>query len=302
MAKPPIASRSFDLTAQGPFEFAESVRFWQGFTLANAGEGAHESSIDLAFVPPGTSKAIGVRATGIPGGLHAEIFGEAPERIEQDVARIFSLDIDGREFEAIREREPELSPLLDLYAGSRPVQFATPYEAAAWAIISQRVRMTQAAKVKANMEHELGELVRFPNNELYAFPAPSTLRTLGPFPGLMATKVERLLGLAEAADDVLDPDRLRAMTPEEADKEVRQISGIGDFSAELILLRGVGFPDQLPIAGGHMAEGIARLYKLNSLPTASEVLEYAEQWRPFRGWIAFMLHRMLRDDEPIGLN
>lgn len=295
MAKSTVPTRRFDITAQGPFDFAESVRFWQGFALATGGKGAHEASIDLAFVPPGSSSAVGVRVTGLPGGIHAEIYGEAPDRIEHDVARIFSLDIDAQEFDSLVDRDPELAPLLEQYAGARPVLFPTPYEAAAWAIISQRVRMTQAAKVKSNMERELGELVRFPDNELHAFPAPSVLRRLDPFPGLMSAKVERLRGLAEAADEVLDPDRLREMTPEEADIAVRQIPGIGGFSAELILLRGVGFPDQLPLTGQHMSEGIARLYRLNALPGEAEVREIAEQWRPFRGWIAFLLHRMLND-------
>jgi DNA-3-methyladenine glycosylase II len=295
MSKSVAPSRRFDLTAQGSFDFAESVRFLKGFTLFNAGEGAHAASIDLAFVPHGSNSAIGVRATGIPGGIHAEIYGDAPDRIEADVARIFSLDIDAREFDSLAERDPELEPLLDAYAGSRPVLFATPYEAAAWAIISQRVRMTQAAKVKANLERELGELVQFPDNELHAFPAPSVLRNLGPFPGLMATKVERLHGLAEAADEVLDPARLRAMSPEEADAAVRTIPGIGAFSAELILLRGVGLADQLPITGQHISEGISRLYRLNSVPDEATIREIAEGWRPFRGWIAFLMHRMLND-------
>lgn len=295
MAKSVTPSRTFDLTAQGAFDFAESVRFWKGFTLFNAGEGAHEESVDIAFVPPGSNSAVGVRATGIPGGIHAEIYGDASDRIEADVARIFSLDVDGREFESLAERDPELGPLIEAYAGSRPVLFPSPYEAAAWSIISQRVRMTQAAKVKANLERELGELVRFPGNELYAFPAPAVLRNLGPFPGLMATKVERLHGLAEAADEVLDPAKLRAMPPEDADLAVRTIPGIGAFSAELILLRGVGFPDQLPITGQHLSEGISRLYRLNSVPDEATIREIAEGWRPFRGWIAVLMHRMLSD-------
>ncbi|MGH2547778.1 MAG: DNA-3-methyladenine glycosylase family protein [Thermomicrobiales bacterium] len=295
MSKSVVPNRTFDLTAQGPFDFAESVRFWKGFTLFNAGEGAHEASVDLAFVPPGSNSAVGVRATGIPGGIHAEIYGDAPERIARDVARIFSLDVDARDFESLAERNPELTPLLDHYAGSRPVLFPSPYEAAAWAIISQRVRMTQAAKVKANLERELGELVQFPDNKLYAFPAPSVLRKLGPFPGLMATKVERLHGLAEAANEVLNPAQLRAMSPADADSAVQAIPGIGGFSAELILLRGVGFPDQLPITGQHMSEGISRLYRLSSVPDEATIREIAEDWRPFRGWVAFLMHRMLND-------
>jgi DNA-3-methyladenine glycosylase II len=294
-----MPSRTFDLRAQGSFDFTQSIDFWRGFGLANAGEGAHESLIDLAFVPFGSERAVGVRATAIAGGLHAEIFGEAPDRIEQDVARIFSLDVDGREFDEMAKRNPELERLFTFFPGSRPVLFPSPYEAAAWAIISQRVRMTQAAKIKANLERELGERVRFPDTELSAFPAPGKLRTLGPFPGLMMTKIERLHALAELAGELLDPARLRSLAPEEADAQVRQIPGIGSFSAELILLRGAGFPDQLPLTGQHISEGIARLYHLNVRPTDAQVREIAERWQPFRGWIAFLLHRLFREEIPL---
>jgi DNA-3-methyladenine glycosylase II len=294
MAARTTPSRRFEIAAQGPFDFSESARFWQGFTLANAGEGTGEEKIDLAFVPPGAEQAIGARVTGVPGGIAVEIYGEAPESIEADLARIFSLDVDGRGFESLAERDPELEPLLESFNFARPVLFPTPFEAACWSVISQRVRMTQAAKVKANMERELGEAVQFPNRVLYAFPAPSTIAKLGPFPGLMNAKVDRLRGLAEQAD-VLDPERLRSLPDEIADQDVLALPGIGPFSAELILLRGVGFPDRLPLTGSHMNEGIARLYRLHAIPGEAEVREIAESWRPFRGWVAFLLHRLVRE-------
>jgi 3-methyladenine DNA glycosylase/8-oxoguanine DNA glycosylase len=58
--------------------------------------------------------------------------------------------------------DPVVAGLQHRYPGLRPVGFWSPYEAAAWAIISQRIRIRQAATVKARMSEQLGEPVSTP--------------------------------------------------------------------------------------------------------------------------------------------
>ncbi|MGI8941002.1 MAG: hypothetical protein ACR2H7_03775 [Actinomycetota bacterium] len=57
-------------------------------------------------------------------------------------------------------------------------------------------------------------------------------------------KVEQLHAVARAAlEGRLDATRLRARPRAEALAELRHLPGIGDFFAELILVRGAGDPD-----------------------------------------------------------
>jgi DNA-3-methyladenine glycosylase II len=72
-----------------------------------------------------------------------------------------SLDVDGSGFPAVGERDPVVAGLQRRYPGLRPVAFWSPYEAAAWAIIGQRIQIRQAAAIKARMADQLGELVSF---------------------------------------------------------------------------------------------------------------------------------------------
>jgi DNA-3-methyladenine glycosylase II len=58
------------------------------------------------------------------------------------------------------------------------VAFWSPYEAAAWAVIGQRIRIRQAAAVKAAMARQLGEPVSFGGHVVHAFPAPQRLASL----------------------------------------------------------------------------------------------------------------------------
>ena len=72
------------------------------------------------------------------------------------------------------------------------------------------------------------------------------MATLDFFPGLFGRKLEYLRGLGEATlDGRLDPVHLRSLPFDDALRELHLLSGIGDFSARLILLRSTG-RDGLP--------------------------------------------------------
>jgi 3-methyladenine DNA glycosylase/8-oxoguanine DNA glycosylase len=92
------------------------------------------------------------------------------------------------------------------FAGLRPALFYSPYEAAAWTIIGQRIRIVQAAVVKRRLTDELGSEG--------AFPAPGRLATIAAAQrGLTARKIDQLRALAEAAQaGTLTRDRLRELS------------------------------------------------------------------------------------------
>ena len=167
--------------------------------------------------------------------------------VRPQVERILSLDVDGSGFAAVGERDPVVGDVQRRYPGLRPVGFWSPYEAAAWTIIGHRIRITQAAAIKARIAERLGEPVSFGGRVVHAFPSPQRLARLDTFPGLAGRKPEWLRSLAQAAlDGQLDAARLRAMPPEEAMADLKKLPGIGDFSAGLTLLRGAGARTPFP--------------------------------------------------------
>ena len=115
--------------------------------------------------------------------------------------RILSLDVDGSGFPAVGSRDPVVAGLQERCPGLRPVGFWSPYEAAAWTIIGHRIRITQAAAIKARMARQLGEPVTFGDRVVYAFPAPARLASLDSFAGLAGRKPEWLRSVAVAALD-----------------------------------------------------------------------------------------------------
>ena len=196
----------FTLVPRGPFSLATSIRFLEGFTPAGHSSPA-DGRLELAFPAEGSWRTVGVRVSQAgdevnavivsPAGPGADLVAEVRPQVE----RILALDVDGSGFPAVGERDPVAGELQRRYPGLRPVGFWSPYEAAAWTIIGHRIRITQAAAIKARMAERLGEPVSFGGRVVHAFPSPQRLAGLDTFPGLAGRKPEWLRSLARAALD-----------------------------------------------------------------------------------------------------
>jgi DNA-3-methyladenine glycosylase II len=286
---------TFRLQARGPFSLSAAAYFSEGFP---AGQGGGDGPrLDLAFPVEGRWSPVGVRVTE---DLTAEVVANpaavAVDLISTQVVRILSLDVDASGFAAVGERDPVVGALQRRYPGLRPVQFHTPYEAAAWAIIGQRIRMTQAATLRTRLATALGDRIDFGDRHLPSFPPPARLAELESFPGLTDRKIEQLRALGHAADQgLLDAATLRAQPPEEALAHLRTLPGVGPFSAELILLRGAGHPDGFPASEQRLHRAMAAVYHLGEDPGPAALEAVAAGWRPFRTWVALLLRAWQED-------
>jgi DNA-3-methyladenine glycosylase II len=202
---------------------------------------------------------------------------------------VLSLDIDGSGFSDVTDADEALRGIATLYQGLRPVLFPTPFEAACWAVLSQRTRTPQAAAVRTRLAARHGSAMAVGGRTFHAFPAPGAVLDIDAFDGVSASKLERLHAVADAATDgALDPATLRDMTADDALVQLRQITGIGPFGAELILVRGAGAPDIFPSRERRLHEAMAELYGVDD-PSVDDLAGIADRWRPYRSWAALLL-------------
>ena len=292
-----MAEGRFELRPIGPYSLGASARFLEGFAPA-AYEGNEAGHLHLAFVADGGEGVAGVCVREEGGVILGEVSGEAEVAVVKwQVERILSLDIDGSAFPEVGRRDPVVGRLQIRYPGLRPVCFFSPYEAAAWAIIGQRIRIVQAARIKNRMAGELGPTVEIHGVGEHAFPGPEKLKTLEAFPGLTARKVEYLRRLGhEAVKEKLDAAHLRAMPEEEALARLEELPGIGPFSSGLILLRGAGAPDLIPASEPRLGRAVARAYNLDAPPTSEDLEQLAQNWHPYRTWVSLHLRAMLEEE------
>lgn len=283
---------NLEIRPRGPFSLRAAAEFGFG---PNAGRPPpFDGTMRLAFAVDGGHGYAGVALTqeGADALVAGELRGDGePAAVERQVARVLSLDGDGEGFMAVGERDPVIGALQRAHPGQRPVLFHSPYEAAAWSIISARRPASQAARVRRVLAERLGVTFELAGQTLAAFPQPERLLEVEPMDGLSEEKAARLRGVAEAAlAGELDAHRLQALGPERALAEVTRPRGIGPFYAGLIVLRATGFTDaMLPVAEPKLLGHVARFYGLEEPPTLERLGQMAEAWRPFRTWTTVLL-------------
>jgi DNA-3-methyladenine glycosylase II len=283
------------LTPRGPFSLKAAAEFGFGPTESRAP--AFDGVMRLAFAVDGGvgHAAATLRQPAPDAPVHVEIAtsGGADTRAAlTQVARILSLDHDGEEFLRVGERDPVIGALQLAHPGQRPVLFHSPYEAAAWAIISARRPSAQAAQVRQAIAEQHGARFAGAGQELAAFPQPDRLVDLPlDTPGLGTEKVERLRNVAEAAlRGDLDVARLQALGPEASYEAVQTLKGIGPFYAGLVVLRGSGFADApLLMTEPKVLQRTGELYGLGGPPKLEQFQEISDQWRPFRTWATVLV-------------
>jgi hypothetical protein len=84
--------------------------------------------------------------------------------------RFLALDVDGRGWPEVGRRDPVIGDAQARLPGLRPCGFHSPYQAAAWSVLSQRLRIVQAARLRAELIARHGQDG--------AFPPPHTLARL----------------------------------------------------------------------------------------------------------------------------
>lgn len=266
---------------RGPWSLATSREFWEGFTPSALD--SHRDPYTLSTVYRVEADWSRAEATVTQHKTTATIAvtgdGDLDAAADQ-AARFLALDVDGRGWVDVARRDPVIADAQRELPGLRPCGFHSPYEAAAWAVLSQRLRIVRAARLRAEIIDRHGDRG--------AFPGPEALLRLDlDLPG---RKSEYLRAVAAAAlDGRLDGTALRSMDPEQAMQAVQEVKGLGPFAAELVVLRGANILDGLPRHERRLDAEITERYGAGR--TLSEV---SEAWRPFRTWASVHL-RALRE-------
>lgn len=282
----------FRITPRGEFSLQASTRFLEGFAPARYRAGSTEPGdvrLRLAFPVEGNWQPTGVCVTQMHDAVDVEVFGEEPKGLREQVARILSLDVDGGGFADVRRRDEVVDRLAQAYPGLRPVCFCSPYEAACWAVIGHRIRITVAAGIKERIASEYGRSMVVDGVSIDTFPDPQTLQQVADELPLPTVKQQRLRGIAAAAlAGELDAAGLRELAAADALDRLRRIDGIGPFSAELILVRGAGAPDVFPSEERRLHDSMVKLYGLRDM-TREQLTAVADGWAPYRSWVGLLI-------------
>ncbi|HEY7009601.1 MAG TPA: hypothetical protein VH395_11715 [Jatrophihabitantaceae bacterium] len=282
-------ARTFTITPLGAFSLRETARIGFG---QRSSVPADEAVLRLAFcLDGGFERQVGVEVRQRGDAVDCTVHGSGDlTAVRLQTARLLSLEHDARGFAEVGRRDPVIGRLQLAAPGVRPSLFCSPYEAAAWCVLSARRPHWQMAQVRSRLSDTAGRRFELAGWRVSAFPTPRRLLRLGAFPGIDVERLDLLQAVAQAAEDgLLEVRRLRDLGPFEACVELQRIPGIGPLSAALIVGQAVGFADVLPADEPGVRELARELYGMDDLLSPEQFALLAELWRPWRTWATVLL-------------
>ncbi|HEY3399775.1 MAG TPA: Ada metal-binding domain-containing protein [Geothrix sp.] len=168
-----------------------------------------------------------------------------------------------------------------------------PFEALVWAILGQQVNLAFAYALR----RDLIRLVGTPVDDLIAHPEASRIAALD-HGDLLARrfsgrKAEYLLNAAaRVAEGSLRLESL--LTATRAGKTLQALRGCGPWTAQYVLMRGLGFRDCVPVGDAALTLALQRWFKLDERPDAPETLRLMAPFAPHRSLATFHLWASLK--------
>ena len=200
-----------------------------------------------------------------------ELFSEKPltdpiaKSVTERISFYLSLDDDLVPFYSIAKvHDQEFYPIIERSWGLHQVKFPTLLEISCWALINQRIQRPIALRIKRALTERFGGSLEVEGVVHWAFPDRSRLEAATAKELFEVTRnqriAQRLVSLLSSLDD-LDEVFLRTTPYEKAKERLEKVRGIGEWSSQFILFRGLGRMGKLqPINVRPLAETINKVY------------------------------------------
>lgn len=187
------------------------------------------------------------------------------------------------------ETDPVLGPPIQDFPGLRIAGVPSLWEALVTAVLSQQVNLRFAYDIRRELVLAFGRRVRVDGELWLDFPRPGRLLRnaahLRRGFRLSRAKSDTLVRSAEAfASGAISQEELGGLTDEAAIERLTSLRGIGRWTAEIALLRGMGREDVFPAADLGVVKYLATELLGRRAPARErEMRELADRWRPWRG-------------------
>lgn len=223
--------------------------------------------------------------------------------VRDGLARLLGLDVDLSGFYARAAGDRVLGPLAQRYRGLKPPRFPTLFECLLNAVACQQLSLAAGLTLLSRLAAAAAPSApALSAPALHPFPSPgdvlrlpvSELRGLG----FSERKALTILELARAAaSGELDLDRFESLDDDEVVGTLVRWPGIGRWSAEYALLRGLGRLHVFPPTDVGAVNGLRRFLAASGL--ADDPAQALDRWRRDAGVLYF--HLLLRGLEERGM-
>jgi DNA-3-methyladenine glycosylase II len=295
-----VSHRSFSITPVPPFRLdltawalrrrpENAIDRWDGTTYQRV------LMIDRQAVD------VAVHQCGGPEKPHLEVelTGSRITVQQEDFARtslerMLGVHRDLDPFYRLAKRDPRLQLLADEFRGLKPPQFYTMFEAVANGIACQQLSLLVGILLLSRLAHAVGKMSANSQDASHAFPDPVDFREVTAQSlkvlGFSTNKSQALLDVSSGVRDRgLDLESLVHFDNQSALEQLVKLKGVGRWTAEYVLLRGLGRLDIFP------GDDVGARKKLAHFLGKRKPLDYdgvrraVADWQPYAGFVYFHL-------------
>lgn len=295
---------TFTLTPQSPYDFAANANFVTHYKGAEGADTFDGETLTRVIDLGNTVAKVDITSTGTTDkpSLDITLSGQpTPADIDtakQQVERITGANGNPQPFYDMAAEIPALSVLEKKFHGLHLTQATSLFETITWAVLGQQISANVAASLRRKITETYGRSGEV-NGQPYAmFPRPEDLARASIDDlracGLSQRKAEYTLGLRdEFGSGRITEDRLAEMGDEAVETELLKLRGIGPWTVHWLLIRGLGREDALPVGDVALQKTLGELVTGEAF-SPNELVEYAEQFRPYRSYLTIYLFALIR--------
>jgi len=219
----------------------------------------------------------------------------SPTDIRRAIEDMLGTRVDMNDFYAKAEEENgKLGELVRRFRGVKPPRFPSIFEALVNAVAGQQVSLGAGVQFLNRLSQTYGRRIELSGSLHYAFPRPSDLSNLPvdelrPL-GFSTRKSRTLIELSrKVATGALELDSIGHMSEDRALVYLDEIPGIGRWSSEYVLLRGLGRTNIFPGDDVGARNGLTRLLNIKSDLDYDGVKQALVEWKGYGGLLYFHL-------------
>lgn len=178
-----------------------------------------------------------------------------------------------KETDYLKEKDPILGAAIDRIGIVEREMDRDIFASLISTIISQQISTKSAITVKGRLEELIGEIT--PEN-INKIDIESIQKC-----GMSMRKAGYIKGIADAAvSKQVDFDNLDKLSDEEVIKELVSLKGVGEWTAEMLLIHALQRPNVLSFKDLGIRRGLMRLYDLEDI-SKEEFEIYRERYSPY---------------------
>jgi DNA-3-methyladenine glycosylase II len=207
---------------------------------------------------------------------------------------MLSLEVDIDPFFTLAAGDPMLARLAERFRGLRPPRFASVFECLLNAVALQQLSLAAGLTLLNRLSRTYGACFSAAGKRMYAFPGPADMARARPASihalGFSLRKATTIVAISNAANDgTLNLEALATQEDEHVVETLTQIAGVGRWSAEYTLLRGLGRLHVFPGDDVGARKNLARWLGLAEPLDYAGVQRAVAGWHPYAGLVYFHL-------------